>query len=181
MAPQQTTNPNGCRDAAALTSEERKTMTTETLTMPEPLDPSRLHSPAEVRIHAAKVAAYRDAVREEEAAQRRKQEAVEAAADTPVNEHDYYRLALKRQQEQQERDAKRAAERKQQEQAEAAYLDSFPETAEVTAQSEFLFLTKLALWIGKGYRVTEESIRYWVPGFYCVNLAAPVSTKGGKQ
>lgn len=153
----------------------------ETLTMPEPLDPSRLHSPAEVRAHANKVAAYRDAVREEEAAQRRKQEAAEAATNAPLDEDGYFKLSLKRQQEQQAKDAQREAERKAKEDEEAAYLASLPDFAEVSEHSEYLFLTKLAAWIGKGYRVTEESVRYWVPGFYCVTLAAPATTKGGAK
>ena len=153
---------------------------TEQLTMPEPLDLTRPHHPSEVRAHANRVAAYHEALREQEAAERRKQEAREAATDRVLSEDEYYALSLKLHEAQKQKEAQREAERKAKEDEEAAYLASLPELAEISENSEYLFLTKLAAWIAKGYRVTEESVRYWVPGFYCVILAAP-ATKGGAK
>lgn len=154
MPRHQSINPNGCRDAAVLTSEERITMN-KTL-MPEPLDLTRLHSPEEVRLHATKVAAYRDAVREEEEAQRRKQDAAGAAANAFLSEDDYFKLALKRQQEQEERDAQRQAAQKAEKDAEAAYLASRPEVAEVLDRCEYKFLFRVAHWLAQGYELSED-------------------------
>lgn len=156
-------------------------MTNDALTMPEPLDLSRPHHPAEVRAHANRVEAYHAARREEEAAQRRKQEARDATKDRVLTEDEYFALSLKLHEAQKQKEAQREAERKAKEDEEAAYLASLPEFAEVSEHSEYLLLTKLAAWIGKGYRVTEESVRYWMPGFYCITLAAPVRTNGGAK
>lgn len=153
----------------------------DTPTMPSPLDLSRLHSPAEVRIHAAKVAAYRDAVREEEAEQRRKQEAAEAAADRVLSEDEYFALSLKLHQAQKAKEAARQAAEQAEKDAAAAYLESHPETAEITADNPYHALVKLEHWIAKGYRVTEQSVGCWLPNFIHLVLAAPVSAKGGKQ
>lgn len=153
----------------------------ETLTMPEPLSIYELHSPAKQRAHAAQVAAFRDAKREEEATQRRKQEAAAAAADRPLTDDEYFALAVKRLADQRAKDAQREAERKAREDADSAYLASTPEIAEAMANDPFTLLTKLEPWFARGYRMTPDSIQFWMPNLMHVVLAAPVSTKGAKQ
>lgn len=180
MAPRHTNNPKGRISRPFLILKKEKTMN-DTLTMPEPLDPSRLHHPSEVRTHAAKVAAYFDAIREEEAARRRKQQAAEAAAKATLDEDDYFKLALKRQQDQQAKEAARQAEEKAEKDAAAAYLTSTPEFAEAVANNPFTLLTKLEPWFARGYRMTADSIKFWLPNLMHVVLAAPVSAKGSKQ
>lgn len=156
-------------------------MTTDTLTMPEPLDPSRLHSPTEVRMHATKVAAYRDALREEEAALRRKQEQAAAAADRVLSEDEYFALALKFNEAQKAKEAQREAERKAKDDEEAAYLASHPATAEIMERSEYRLLTALEHWIKRGYSVTPDSVQAFGMGLFHVTLAAPAPTKGGAK
>jgi hypothetical protein len=156
-------------------------MTNDTQTIPEPLDPSRLHSPTEVRIHAAKVAAFRDAVREEEAAQRRRQEATEAASDAPLDENGYFELAINRHNEQQAKKAAREAAEQAECDAAIAYLASSPDRAEAMANDPSTLLKKLEPWFARGYRLTADSIKFWMPNLMHVVLAAPVSAKGGNK
>lgn len=87
-------------------------MTTKaTLARPADLDPTKLHSPAEVRAHRAEVEAYFAAVRAEADRLHRKEEAAKAEANKVLNDDEYYQLALEREAAKQAREAEREAER----------------------------------------------------------------------
>ena len=153
----------------------------EAHTMPEPLSLYELHSPAEQRIHAAQVAAYFDVKREEEAAQRRKQDAAAAAAERVLTDEEYYALSVRLHEAAKAKEAARQAAEQAKKDEEAAYLASLPEVAEVSAQSEYLFLLKCQHWMAQGYFVAEDSISHFVRGCYAVRLHKPSSAKGSKQ
>jgi len=156
-------------------------MTNNTLTQPAPLDPTKLHGPTEVRMWKAEWASFHDSLRQQEAAQRQKAQAAQAEANRVLTEDEYHALAVKRHAEAQAKLAEREAAEKAQADAEAAYLASLPEVAEITEASEFLLLTKLAHWFALGYELTDDSIVHFIRGCYVINLKKSATAKRSKQ
>jgi type IV secretory pathway VirB10-like protein len=150
-------------------------MTTK-LTPPKDLDLTKPISPTERRMWEAEWAAYRDALRAEEDRQRQQEAAAESEANRPLSEDEYFALSIKLYEEQQAKLAEREAAEQAKKDEEAAYLRSLPEVAEVSERSEYLFLSKLGHWLSQGYVVTEDSIRFWMPGMYHVALNKPALT-----
>lgn len=151
-----------------------------TITRPADLDPSRHYSPAQVRLWKAEVAAYHQTLREEDASRHRKEEAAEASRNRVLSEDEYYALTLKRLAEAQAKEAKREAAERAEQEAEAAYLACMPDLAEVLESTEYHFMLKLQHWFQQGYELTDDSIRYFVPGCYAVSLRKPATIKRSK-
>lgn len=148
-------------------------MTTKTIEKPAPLDPSKLHTRTEYREWQGRMADYHNAIRDEEKREREMQARAEAAANAPMSDERYDKLARQRQAEQLAKQAARAAELQAEKDAEAAYLESLPEVAVVNERSEHHLLLKLEHWFSKGYRVAEDSVQAFLPGFYLVHLYKP--------
>jgi len=150
-------------------------------TPPAPLDPSIPHHPDEHRRWQREWAAYHAALREEEEAERKRQQAREEAEGTRMLSDDqYHALALKRHAEMVRKAAEREAAAKAQAEAEAAYFASLPEIAEVLEATEHIFIVKLAEWIAAGYEVRDDSIVHFIRGCYSVRLYKAVTKKAGK-
>jgi hypothetical protein len=108
-------------------------MNTNELKMPEPLDRTKLHSPAVVRSHDKAVADYWQAVREAERAEAQAKEAAQAHSNRVISEDDYFQMAVARDNANRLKDLERqtaalAAEKEKQD-----YLASNPDVAEVVA------------------------------------------------
>lgn len=131
-------------------------------------------------MHRAEVDAYREAVREEENSQRLKEQAAEARNNRVLSRDEYYELAKQRKAEQDAKDAAREAERQAKEDAEAAYLASQPEIAEVMEASPYLFLVRFQHWASLGYIVTEDSPHAFQFGLYHASLKKPATVKKSK-
>lgn len=162
-------------------------MTTQTAnnkpTPPAPLDPSIPHHPDTYRRWQREWQAYHAALREEEEAERKRQQTREQAeANRVLSDDQYYALAVKRHDELVKKAAEREAAAKAQAEAEGAYFASLPDIAEVLESTEHIFLVKLAQWIAAGYEVRDDSIVHFVRGCYSVRLykTAPPVKKGDK-
>lgn len=144
-------------------------MTTK-IQQPEALDPSRLYTQEQYKNWKRQMAAYHDAINVEQEQKRKKEEAALAKANALLTDEEYDHMAQKRHAELKAKQAARAAEELAKKDADDAYLASLPDIAEVSERSEHLFLLKLQHWMSQGYRVDENSIVGFTPGFYCVRL-----------
>jgi hypothetical protein len=156
-------------------------MNTNELKMPEPLDRTKLHSPAVVRSHDKAVADYWQAVREAERAEAQAKEAAQAHSNRVISEDDYFQMAVARDNANRLKDLERqtaalAAEKEKQD-----YLASNPDVAEVVATNVAVFLNQLQHWHVRGYSVDFNGPLMTMPNLYHVMLNAPAkSTKGTK-
>lgn len=159
--------------SALATSRKNINMNTNstTLTKPADLDPSRLHPPAVVREWKAKVAAYNEALREQEEAKQRAKDLAEMPRY--LDDDAYYEMAVKREEALKAKAQERERAVEERHRQEADYLLSNPDIAQINDWSEYGLLMKLQHWLSRGYTVQEDSVHLWLPGAYAVKLAAP--------
>ena len=158
-------------------------MTTQAIpTKPESLSIYVLHSPSEVRQHAAEMEEYFEAIRKIEYGKRIKAQAIIDEANRPLTEDEYFQEAVKRQKAQDDKQAEREAITKAAALAEIDRLMGSPEIAEVMHRNEYTFLQEVIQWSNRGYVLADNGFMCFMPGMYHINMQAPAATKkAGKQ
>lgn len=145
-----------------------------TLTKPENLDPTRLHSPDEVRQWKAECSEYHRAIREIEQAKVAKDQAVVAYKNRTLDENEYFALKVKEKAEQDARIAERAAAEKAAALASIDRLMGSPAIAEVMHRSEYSFLQEVIQWANRGYVLANDGFLNFGMGFYHIKMTAPI-------
>ena len=147
---------------------------TQTLpTKPDDLSIYVLHSPEAKRKHAAEVEDYFRAIRNIENAEKAKVQAAIDYANRPLDESEYFALAVKRQKEQEAKQAERAAAEKAVELARIDFLMSSPPVAEIMETNEHRFLASVVNFASRGYTLGSNGILHFGMGLYHCQLDAP--------
>jgi hypothetical protein len=154
-------------------------MTTTKPTPPADLDSTVLHSPAEVQAWKDAHADYRNALAAIERAEEAKAKAAQEKANGVLTDEDYFEQAKKREAEKQKKLAEAAAADAARRAEKEAYMLSEPEVADVMEATEFNLLKALEHWMSRGYRVTDDSLKFWTPRLYHVQLAKPAELLRG--
>jgi hypothetical protein len=128
--------------------------TVQTPKRPAPLDPTRLHTPAEVRQWKHDEATYWAAMQALQDEERRKEEAARAHANRLLDADEYFELAQQREADNKARQFERDAARKAEELRKQEYLASNPPTAEILVSNNIAeFLRQFEHWVREGYEV----------------------------
>jgi hypothetical protein len=154
----------------------------EAPTLPEPLDTAEFHTRQQIREHNEAFQNYYDYQRDiaqqikVDADNKRAQELAEAQREQTDEEYDD--MKRKQWQAQKDKEAARVAKEKADAMERTAYLLSSPPVADLMHRSEYAFLKDFEYWVGqRGYTLEPEGLQFFQPGFYSVQLTAPVVTK----
>jgi len=145
-------------------------------TKPAALSIYVLHSPDDRRKHAAEVEDYFQAIRSIENAEKAKAQAAIDYANRPLDEAEYFALAVKRQKEQEAKQAERAAIQKARELAAIDFALSSPPVAEIMETNEYRFLISVVNFANRGYTLGDNGILHFGMGLYHCQLDAPPAT-----
>lgn len=151
-------------------------------TQTQPIKPADLsiyvlHSPEAKRQHRAEVDAYFQAIRNAENAEKAKAQAAIDYANRPLDESEYFALAVKRQKEQEAKAAAHAAIQHAAELAKIDFLMSSPPVADIMETNEYRFLTSVVNFANRGYTLGDNGIHHFGMGLYHCQLDAPVAAK----
>jgi len=152
-------------------------MNQTTPTKPADLSIYELHSPEVRRQHRAEVEAYVQALRNIERQKEIKAEAIKAEATRPLTEDEYFQEAVKRNKQQQDKQAERAAAEKAAELARIDFLMSSPPVVEIMETNEYKFLATVINFASRGYTLGDNGIQHFGFGLFHCNLDAPTPTK----
>jgi hypothetical protein len=158
-----------------------KMTTNTTLTRPDNLDPSKLHSPTEVRAWEAAVFGYHEQVREEAALLRKREEAKVHEQNKALSPDEYFQEAVEREAIKQARLAEIQAAEQAKEDAAAAYLASSPDVAEISTSNPYKFITEVIHWASKGYVLPDDADITMLPTLCMCKLHKPVAARRAKQ
>lgn len=140
---------------------------------PDDLSIYELHSPEARRQHAAEVEAYFQALRNIENAKQAKAQAAIDYANRPLDESEYFALAVKRKKEQDDKQAAHAAVLKAKELAAIDFAMSSPPVADIMETNEYRFLTSVVNFANRGYSLGSNGILHFGMGLYHCQLDAP--------
>lgn len=140
------------------------------------LDITKMHSPEVVREHHRKRDSAFQQIRKQEQAAQREVENLKAKANAPLTEDQYYQLKLQEHQKQKAAEAARLAELEAEKATKEAFLASSPDTVELIENNPASLGLALNHWLGRGYQIDINDIRYFQPGCYCYKLIAPTVT-----
>jgi hypothetical protein len=150
--------------------------------LPAPLKPDEFHTRQEIRDHQDAQQRYYNYQRQVENQARidADNQRAKDLANAQREQTDFEYDEMKRTQWQAARDKEAARLQKEKDDAMArtAYLLSSPPVADLTHRSEYAFLKDFEFWVGqRGYTLEPEGLQFFQPGFYSIQLTAPVVTK----
>ena len=163
-----------------MTKETNATKTTpQRPVRPEPLDTTKLHTPAAVRAYKAAESRYWQEM--QDIARKEEQEAVadRAYANRILNEDEAYALAVERQNRQRELDLQRQVAALAAKTARDEYLASTTPTVEVCETSFYAFLVTFEHFAAKGYTLDINGPQTIVPPnfFHVAMVRKPTKAK----
>lgn len=146
---------------------------------PANLDPTVLHSPAEVDAWHSAWADYREALQAEERRKQQKEAAEYAHANRILTRDEYHQRAVKEEAERRAKEAEREAARQAKEAEKQAYLESQPEVVEILENNPYSLLLAFQHRVSQGYELPEDGIGYFVPGCFSCKMvkATPAATR----
>lgn len=141
---------------------------------PAPLDPTRLHTPAEVRKWKEAEAEWAEAIRAAERHAAQEEEAKRAYENRYLTETEYHERAIERENENRARQAEREAARFAEEQRKKEALAESPDIADVLTNSPAEMLRQVCLWAARGYVLNVDGpIVMLPPSLWHVQMKAP--------
>lgn len=153
---------------------------TNKLTMPAPLDNTKIHTREQYRDWQRRMHAYHVALNEQEQQEAKKAEAKAAEANRILTDAEYDKLAQEREAAKQAKKAARDAEAKAKADEKADYLASMPEVAVVSETNPYTFLLQITHWASLGYSLSETADIAVLPSYYSASFNKPAPSKKAK-